>query len=365
MKRFDVNNDGNLTGEYPLFFGKALGLFDTANEPYPEIEKLDDDQQALFWKANDISLIKDAVDMEELDPETLNLVIENLAFQMSGDSFANGLISDLFSPILSNNAATSLISYWSFTEAVHAKAYARIVSEAFKDTNVLLERIKSSEKMLSRLEGISGVFKQHHEMLNNFSEAAYERDPSYFRKTILQTMAALVSLEGIMFLGSFASTFAVCESTQKLQGVDGLVGLIFADEAVSHRNNGLTILRILRDKEKYPEWEETIPLMKEILDATVKQECEWADHLFTVCKPLVGFNAEVLKDYTYYVSKVVYDNIRIPFDFKKVDRDPFSAWMKKHTNADLTQIAQQESEGANYLTSTSVDDTAEIAEFDF
>lgn len=365
MKRFNVQNDGNLTKDYPLFFGKPLGLFDIANEPYPEIEKLDDDQQALFWKAGEIDLTQDAVDIMNLDENVRDLIVENLGFQMAADSFANGMISDLFSPVLSNNAATSLISYWSFTESVHAKAYARIISEAFKDTNELLERVKGSEVMLSRLNVIMDVFKEHKIMLAEFEKGGYELRGDYFRKTMLKTLTALIALEGIMFLGSFASSFAVCEATQKLQGIGSLVGLIHDDEAVSHRNNGLGLIKILRDKEKYPEWDETVPEMKEILDTVVGQELAWAEHLFTKCKPLIGFNAALLQEHTLHISKIIYDIIEIPFDFRIVSSSPFSGWMSRYTQADMIQVAQQEQEGANYLTSTSLDDTASVDEFDF
>ncbi len=367
MKRFDIENDGNLTGKYPLFFGKALGLFDTANEPYEELVTLDDDQQALFWKANDISLVQDAIDLQEIDPNCRELIIENLTMQMAGDSFANGLISDLFSPILSNNAATSLVSYWSFVESVHAKAYGRMVAEAFPDTNVLLERIKKSEKMLSRLTFLFDTFGEHKTMLRKFDTTPedYLINPKYYQKTVLKTITALMGLEGIMFLGSFASTFAVCESTQKCGGIDKLVALIHDDEAISHRNNNLAFLDILKNKEEYEAWDETVPEMKAILDGVVKQELDWAVHLFTVCDPLVGFNTELLQDYVLYLSRIIYDHLDIPFDFKRVDVSPFDGWMKNHTQADLNQICQQEEEGANYLTSASTDDLDEMDDFDF
>lgn len=69
MRNFDFKNDGNLTGEYPLFFGEPLGLFDTLNQPYPELDRLSDSQQELFWPSKEVSLVNDANDIANSDSD--------------------------------------------------------------------------------------------------------------------------------------------------------------------------------------------------------------------------------------------------------------------------------------------------------
>lgn len=367
MRQFDVQNDGNLTGNYPLFFGKPLGLFDTFNEPYPELEGLDDAQQSLFWPAKEISLVQDAKDIEELDTEVLDLLIENLAFQMAADSRASGTISGLFLPIISNNSAVSLVEYWSMTESIHAKAYLRIISEAFKDPNELLERIKANEKMLSRLAFLTKHFKEHEDMLKAYANTngeIYKTNPQYCRGTVIKTIVSVLCLEGIMFLGSFANTFALCEATQKVNGVGKIVGLIHDDEAISHKNNNLAFLDIIRNKEKWPEWVYLQDDIKSIMDEVVTQELDWCIHLFTKCKSLVGFNVTLLQNYILFLAKDIYDRLGIRFDFDVVNSNPFAGWIGKYTKADMVQVAAQESETANYLTGATLDDTDDM-EFDY
>ena len=365
MREFDVNNDGNLTGDYPLFFGKPLGLFDTINEPYPELGELDDNQQSLFWPAKEISLVTDANDIEDLDEDVKDLLIENLSFQMAGDSRVSGTISSLFLPILSNNSAVALVEYWSMSESIHAKAYLRIISEAFKNPNELLERIKANEVMLSRLDFLNEHFKNHDEMLHEVKyNDLYQSNPSYCKSTVIKTIVSLLCFEGIMFLGSFANTFALCESTQRLNGVGKLIGLIHDDEAISHKNNNLAFLNIIKNKEQWPEWNTTLPEVKAIMDKVVMQELDWCDHLFTKCKSLVGFNAEILKDYVLFLSRDLYLRLGVEWDFKVVGANPFAGWMNKYTKADMKQVAAQESETSNYLTGASVDDTGD-EDFDF
>jgi len=40
LEVFNVNNKGYVTGKYPLFLGERLGLYDSVNVAYPDIEEL-------------------------------------------------------------------------------------------------------------------------------------------------------------------------------------------------------------------------------------------------------------------------------------------------------------------------------------
>lgn len=358
MRKIDFQNDNNLTGNYPLFFGEPIGLFDNLNNPYKELDRLNDEQQSLFWVAKEIALEQDAVDIENCDPDIIDLLIESLSFQMTGDSGAAGTISGLFLPILSNPSAMELVEYHSMSESIHARAYFRIIAEAFKDPNKLLERIKANEVVMDRVNIVFDVFREHDRMLKGFLyEGLYEKDPSFCRRTVLKTCVAVLSLEAIMFLTSFANTFALTETTQKFNGVSKLVALIHDDESISHKNNMLAFLNILINKEKYPEWNDVKQECKELLDTVVKSECNWAEHLFTVCKPLIGFNQQLLKDYTYYLSKPLYDKLGLQWDFPVVNSNPFGGWIGKYTKADSKQNAPQEEEVSNYVVSLANDDT--------
>lgn len=355
MKRINLQSDANNTGNYPLFFGEPLGLFDSFNEPYPELATLSDLQQSFFWPAREIDLSQDAVDIANADPNTIDLLIENLSFQMAADSVASGTISGLFLPILSNHQAVELIEYHSMSESIHAKAYLRIIAEAFNDPNKLLNRIKGNEKVLRRLDVVLRVFGEHKKMLRAYEDGV--ANLSDCRKQVIKTCAALLALEGIMFITSFSNTFALTEATQKFNGISKLVGLIRDDEFVAHKNNMITFLKIMRDKEKYPEWNEVLPEVKLILDTVVNQELAWADHLFTMCKPLIGFNAATLKEYVLYTARAVYDSVGIQWDYPIVNKDPFVGWLGKYVKADMIQTAAQESEISNYLTGLATDDT--------
>lgn len=347
---FNIQNSNT---KFPLFFGETLGLSDAFNVAYPEILEADKKQRELFWIADEISLVQDYQDLMDMDDNLRELMIRALSMQMAGDSMANGSIAMLFLPIVSNPQAKGLISYWNDTESVHDRAYSLIVAQCFKDPNKLLERIREDVKLIKRLEPILANFTEHMKMVTDYMQGK-EQDESERIKTTIRTIATLLSLEGIMFLSSFATTFAVCEVTGRCNGIAKTVGLIHDDESGSHVRNNLTFLNILK-REHPKEFNECKPDIKNILDSFMKREQQWAIDLFDGCGAVVGFNSTLLNQYTNYLAKPLYDNIGIAFDFDVCD-NPLT-WITPYINPDLVQVAGQEAQSGNYKVGASIDDT--------
>ena len=364
MSKFlNLENENYKTGQYPLFFGEDLGLFDSFNVTYPEILKADEAQRALFWKSNEIDLTRDYQDMKDADENIREFVIENLSFQMAGDTCANAAIQTLLLPIVSNSQASSLISYWGDSEAVHADAYGRIIAQCFDDPNVMFDRIRDNEQMLKRLKFLQKVFKQQGELVGKVLTGEITEFGTEERKQLIRFLVTLLCLEGIMFLASFSASFAVTNTTQMFTGCSKTVSLIHNDEAGSHVKNNLILLNIIKNVEKYPEWEEMTGEIKEIMDAAVTSELEWGEHLFDKVGSIVGYNKELLRKYVLYVSKPLYDKLEVPFDFDVITKHPFP-WMDKYIDPDLMQTAQQETQSGNYLVNATLDDVGDM-EFDF
>ncbi len=357
---FNIKNSNT---EFPLFFGEELGLTDAFNVTYPEILTADKAQRNLFWDADEYDLSKDAKEIRSADGAEFELIVRALSLQLAGDSLANGSIAMLFLPIISNPQAKSLVSYWNDTEAVHDRAYSRIVSQCFDDPNELLERVRNDEKLIRRLQPILNNFKIHSEMILRI-QSGEDVPVSERNATVLRTIVSLLGLEGIMFLSSFATTFAVCEAYKKYSIIAKLTGLIHDDESVSHVRNNLTFLNILINKEKYPEWETVKHEAKEILDTIIDLDKEWVEnHLFEGIGEIVGYNAKLARQYTLYLAKPLYDAIGLQWDYDVIEENPFT-WIKYYTKQDLLQTAQQETESGNYMINASLDDT-EGVEFEF
>lgn len=345
----------------PLFFGEDLGVYDSFNNPYPELEELDKKQRALFWPSDEFSLVESAKDLLEVDADIVELMIRNLSFQAAADSLASGSIQELFFPVTTNHQARKLLSYHGDTEAVHEEAYALIIAQCFKDPNVMYDRIKKDMNILKRLTPIGNTFKEYKQVvLNNPDSSLTDK-----RKAMIKLLTNLVALEGIMFSASFMATFALADSTRRFNGIAKRVSLINNDELGCHVENMLAFINIIRKKEKWVEWDETKDEVKTILDLAVKSEEDWAESLFEGCGSVVGFNSNVLKDYVYYLAGRVYTRLGIKQDFPKVTTYP--KWLDTYIRPDLVQSAPQEVQVGNYLTSAVNDDTENdmVFEIDF
>lgn len=355
---FNIENSGNLTGEYPLYFGEDLGIFDSFNVPYPEIQEKDKAQRSLFWTSDEIDFSQDYADMQTVSEDEKEMMIRTLSFQMAADSIASGSIQQLFLPIASNPYLKGMVSYHGDSEYVHEDTYGRIIAQCFDDPSLMIERIKKDENVIRRLGKVLLAFKDHMKMVYNIEEYSLPEK----REVCLNTLVCLLGLEGLMFQASFTGTFALCESTNKFNGIGKAVGLINNDEAISHVDNIVTQLLIIKNKEKWSEWDDA--KIKSTLDKFVEAECEWAETLFEGIQGVVGFNSELLKDYVYLLAKRIYDRLGIPFTFKIVTENPFP-WLKNYISPDLIQVANQEAQNANYIAKGFVNDVPDDLEFDY
>lgn len=359
-KTFNINNSGNKTGNYPLYFGEDLGLFDSFNIPYPEIREADQEQRALFWTSDEMDFSSDYEDMQNVTESEKEMMIRTLSFQMAADSIASGSIQQLFLPIASNPYLKGLISYHGDSEYVHEDTYGRIIAQCFDDPSEMLERIKKDEDVIRRLGKVLYAFKDHMDMIDNLNNDKYTLPE---KKTIcIKTLVSLLGLEGIMFLSSFAATFALCESTNRFNGIGKTVALINNDEAISHVNNVVLQLNIIKNKEKWDEWDDEE--VTNILNTFVEHELAWADTLFENVNGVVGFNSDLLKDYVLLLAKKVYDRLGLKFKFKVVEQNPFP-WIKNYVKQDLIATANQEAQNANYIAKGFVNDVAEDLVFEY
>ena len=359
-KNFNINNTGNITGNYPLYFGEDLGIFDSFNIPYPEIREADQKQRSLFWTSDEIDFTSDYEDMKNVTEDEREMMIRTLSFQMAADSIASGSIQQLFLPIASNPYLKGLISYHGDSEYVHEDTYGRIIAQCFDDPNVMIERIKKDEDVIRRLGKVLYAFKEHMDMVDNLSTGKYT--VSEQKSICLKTLVSLLGLEGIMFLSSFAATFALCESTNRFNGIGKAVALINNDEAISHVDNVVLQLQIIKNKEKWCEWDDEE--VTKVLDTFVEHELSWADTLFENVRGVVGFNATLLKDYVLLLAKKVYERLGLNFKFKVVTENPFP-WIKNYIKQDIIATANQEAQNANYIAKGFINDVPENLKFEY
>lgn len=351
MTVFNASNKGHMTGEYPLFFGEDLGIFDTINLQYPEIEKLYHQQMSQIWNEFEVDLTQDRMDMQRLPKEVVDLMVKTIGWQTLADSVASRSIAELLLPHCTNSELSGMLTAQSLFEVIHARSYAHIIKQTFSDPSAMLQDIYDNTNTLIRSEAIVKAFDEL-QALDNTATLADKR------KALVKAFTALFALEAIAFMSSFAVTFAIAE-TDVFQGIGALVALICRDEVLHTRMDYAVLNGLKRDKEWVETFKMLAPDMKEILDSVVMQELDWSEYLFSEGRQVVGLNKILLQEYVLYMAKPLYDALGVEYGFDVVKENPLP-YMEKYINPSNMQSAPQEINMTSYKVGAIVDDSNEL-----
>ncbi len=347
MTKFNADNKGYQEG-YPLFLGKDLGVLDTINVQYPQLEDLYQDQLAQIWNEFEVDLTQDKLDMVQGNDGTTQLMVQTIMWQTVADSVASRSIIETLGKFITNSELMNLATLWSFFEVIHARTYSHIIKQTFTNPNELLQDIYANAQVLTRSDVIVDAFDK--------LAGVDTTDEKAVRKAILLAFVALFALEAIAFMASFAVTFGIVESG-KFQGIGKLVQLICRDE-VLHTRMDYTILDILI---KDPAWADTISEcssdIHQLLHTVVANECVWADHVFSEGREVIGMNAGLLKDYVRHMATPVFEVFGL--EGFNVKENPLP-YMAKYIDPSKMQTANMELQNSSYLIGTIQDDTAEL-----
>lgn len=356
MTVFNKNAQGHKTGRYPLFFGEDLGLFDTVNLIYPQLEELYQKQLAQIWNEFEVDLTQDRMDMREVEQGIVDLMVNTIGWQHLTDTAAERSLSGLILPHVTNSELEGLIQIQSFFEVIHSRTYSHIVKQTFVDPQEMFDRTYNSIETIARSQNIVDAFDE----LANLDKNATMLEK---RVAMIRTFAALIMLEGVAFMASFAVTFAISE-LKVFQGIASLVTLICRDE-ILHTRMDYEIFKILM---KDPEWQEAFevakPDIKKIADDVVQQETDWSVHLFGEGRKMVGLNSNLLSEYVYYMARPIYNAIGIEYDYPVITENPLP-YMDKYITSSSIQVAPQEIQSTSYQIGAIDDDSDEDLNFDF
>jgi ribonucleoside-diphosphate reductase beta chain len=79
----------------------------------------------------------------------------------------------------------------------------------------------------------------------------------------------------------------------------------------------------------------------------ISEEKDWADYLFKL-GPVIGLNANILKDFVDYTAVSALKDIGIKYQANAPKTTPIP-WFNKHVNTSNKQTALQENESTNYV----------------
>lgn len=146
---------------------------------------------------------------------------------------------------------------------------------------------------------------------------------------------------------SFATSLAMVENKIFI-GNGNIIGLILQDELLHKGWTAYIINQVIKDDPRFAaikaECEHDVYQL--YLDV-IREEKEWADYLFNK-GPVIGLNANILKDFVDYTAVGALKDIGIKY-LEPAPRSTPIPWFNKHSDTSKKQTALQESESTNYV----------------
>lgn len=350
-----------------IILGQDMGLFDTINKFYPEIWKLYKTLKNQDWDENEFDYSTCNVQFKTCDRHTYDMMVKTLAWQWEADSVAARSIAAVMAPVCTSSEAWSGWVEITKNEIVHAATYSEIVRNSFDNPDDILNEILSVQEATKRLRIVSEVYNQAFEASYDYARGKRENDQETYN-AIYMFVVAILCMERIQFLASFAVTFGICDGTGLFQPIGKAVQKIAQDEFEVHVQYGKEVLRAMfkttRGRTAFEQCREKII---GVINEVNASEIEWTDYAFSEGRELTGVTCQMMKDWVLYSSTDVakFFGVEGQVNFQLVEHNPLK-YMESWLNMSKMQASNQEEDTAQYKVGVMKrDDEHEVFDVDF
>jgi ribonucleoside-diphosphate reductase beta chain len=166
-------------------------------------------------------------------------------------------------------------------------------------------------------------------------------------KAIWMALHASYALEAFRFMVSFATSLAMVEN-KIFMGNGNVISLILQDELLHKGWTAFLINQVVKEDPRFAKVKaeceaEVYALYMDV----IREEKEWANYLF-MKGPVIGLNANILKDFMDYTAVNALKDIGIKYQQAAPKSTPIP-WFNKHQDTSKKQTALQESESTSYV----------------
>jgi ribonucleoside-diphosphate reductase beta chain len=314
---------------------------------YPKIAKFEQEARGFFWVPEEISLTKDASDFKEASDTVRHIFTSNLLRQTALDSLQGRGPAQVFTPCISIPEVEALMYNWSFFETnIHSRSYSHIIRNIYNVPKEVFATIHDTEEIVGMASTI-GLYYDRLHMINCRKELLEEFDEMEHVKAIWLALNASYGLEAFRFMVSFATSLAMVENKIFI-GNGNIIQLILQDEVLHKDWTAWMINQVVKEDPRFArakvECEAEVYAM--YLDV-IREEKAWADYLFKK-GPVIGLNANILKDFVDYTAVNALKEIGVKYQAPAPKTTPIP-WFNKHVNTSNKQTALQENESTNYV----------------
>jgi ribonucleoside-diphosphate reductase beta chain len=241
----------------------------------------------------------------------------------------------------------ALMFNWGFFETnIHSRSYSHIIRNIYNVPKEVFATIHDTEEIVGMASSIGQYYDRLH-MINCRKELAEKFDEHEHIRAIWLALNASYGLEAFRFMVSFATSLAMVENRMFI-GNGNIIQLILQDEILHKDWTAWIINQVVKEDARFArakqECEAEVYAM--YLDV-IREEKAWADYLFKK-GPVIGLNANILKDFVDYTAVGALKEVGIKYLTPAPKTTPIP-WFNKHVNTSNKQTALQENESTNYV----------------
>ena len=314
---------------------------------YKKIADFEATARGFFWQPEEISLTKDSNDFKEASDAVKHIFTSNLLRQTALDSLQGRGPSQIFTPVISLPELEALVYNWTFFETnIHSKSYSHIIRNIYNVPKEVFNTIHDTKEIVDMASSVGDYYEALH-MVNCRKQLGETIPEKEYIRAIWMALHASYALEAFRFMVSFATSLAMVEN-KIFMGNGNIIQLILQDELLHKGWTAYLINQVVKEDSRFVEAKaecesEVYALYLDV----IREEKEWADYLFNK-GPVIGLNANILKDFVDYTAISALKEIGIKYQ-QTAPRSTPIPWFNKHVDTSKKQTALQESESTNYV----------------
>ena len=314
---------------------------------YKKVADFETTARGFFWVPEEISLTKDAADFKDASDAIKHIFTSNLLRQTALDSLQGRAPSQVFMPVVSLPELEALIYNWTFFETnIHSRSYSHIIRNIYNVPKEVFNTIHDTKQIVDMASSVGNYYDALHK-INCRKELGEVIAEEEHIKAIYMALHASYALEAFRFMVSFATSLAMVENKIFI-GNGNIISLILQDELLHKGWTAYLINQVVKEDPRFAKVKaECEAEVYQLYMDVIREEKDWADYLFNK-GPVIGLNANILKDFVDYTAKGALHDIGIKYLSPAPKSTPIP-WFNKHSDTSKKQTALQENESTNYV----------------
>jgi ribonucleoside-diphosphate reductase beta chain len=206
--------------------------------------------------------------------------------------------------------------------------------------------IHDTKAIVDMASSVGRYYDQLHQINCRVESGVVVTEEEHVRSIYL-ALHASYALEAFRFMVSFATSLAMVENKIFI-GNGNIISLILQDELLHKGWTAFLINQVVKEDPRFARaaqecQEEVLQIYRDV----IAEEKAWADYLF-MKGPVIGLNANILKDFVDYTAVGALKDIGIKY-WNPASKTTPIPWFNKHSDTSKKQTALQESESTNYV----------------